>query len=322
MGVFQNVVNGMVLLGGGIPFSVTYSGTSVTLTAQQSETTTRLSSSGSPSHPGQPVTFTAAVGTRTAPVTGGTVSFMLGGTVLATEPVSAAGTASFTTTSLPLGGSKITAVFNGVGNILGSTSAPVTQLVVPYTTATTVTSSMNPSRFRQPVTLIAHVTADGMPVTSGLVTFTRGGTLIGTAPLGSDGTARITTSSLPRNNVRIQASFGGNADDFGSVSPVYLQAVRRAVTATTLAATRALIRGRGRQVLVATVEAIGLTGVNPVGSVVFRRNGRVIGRAGLVGGTATLVLPRRLHGRGRFVASFLGNPRFGPSTSTLLVLPA
>ena len=110
-GVFQNVVNGLVLLGGGIPFSVTYSGTSVTLTAQQSETTTRLSSSGSPSHPGQPVTFTAAVSTRTTPVTGGTVSFEQGGTVLATEPVTAAGTASFTTTSLPLGGSTITAVY-------------------------------------------------------------------------------------------------------------------------------------------------------------------------------------------------------------------
>ena len=90
-GVFQNVVNGMVLLGNNVPFAVAYSGQSVTLTALQSETTTRLSSSGSPSNPGQPVTFTAAVSTRTAPVTGGTVNFMQNGTVLATEPVTAAG---------------------------------------------------------------------------------------------------------------------------------------------------------------------------------------------------------------------------------------
>ena len=93
----------MVLLGNNIPFSVTYSSTAVTLTALQSETTTQLSSSGSPTNPGQPVTFTATVSTRTAPVTGGTVSFMQGGTVLATEPVTAAGTATYTTTSLPLG---------------------------------------------------------------------------------------------------------------------------------------------------------------------------------------------------------------------------
>ena len=47
-GRFQNVAGGQVLLDGTIPFSVTVSGTSVTLTALQSETTTRLSSSGSP----------------------------------------------------------------------------------------------------------------------------------------------------------------------------------------------------------------------------------------------------------------------------------
>lgn len=320
-GVFGNVVNGQVLLGG-VPFSVTYSGTSVTLTAQQSETTTQLTTSGTPSHPGQAVTFTASVSTRTMPVTGGTVSFEQGGTVLATVPVTAGGTASYTTTSLPLGGTTITASFNGAGNILGSTSAAVTQDVVPYTTATVVTSSMNPILFRQAVTLIATVTADGMPVTSGTVTFTRGGTVIGVAALGPDGTARLTTSSLPRKNVRIQASFGGTPDDDGSVSPVYVQAVNRAPTATTLTTATALVRGKGRQLLVATVEAVGLTGINPAGTVAFLRGGRVIGRAGLVDGTATLVLPRRTHGRGRFVAKFQGNPRFGASTSALLVLPA
>jgi hypothetical protein len=322
VGAFQNVVGGQVLLGGNIPFSVAYSGTSVTLTALQSETTTRLSSSGSPSHPGQPVTFTAVVGTRTATVTGGTVSFERSGTVLATEPVAADGTASFTTTSLPLGGSTITAVFNGVSNILGSTSAPVTQLVVPYSTLTTVTSSVNPSRFRQSVTLTATVTADGMPVTSGTVTFTRVSQLIGRAALGPDGTASVTTSALPRGSVRIQAAFGGNAEDYGSVSQAYIQVVNRAGTSTALTTTRAQVRGTGRQVLLAAVDAVGATGITPVGQVVFRRNGRVIGRAQLVGGTATLVLPRRIRARGTFIASFQGNPRFGPSTSAPLILSA
>ncbi len=91
----------------------------------------------------------------------------------------------------------------------------------------------------------------------------------------------------------------------------FIQAVNRAGTATTLAATRAQIRGIGREVLVAAVDAIGLVGVNPAGTVLFRRNGRVIGRIGLVGGTAGLVLPKRTSGRGRFAASFQGNARFG-----------
>ena len=122
--------------------------------------------------------------------------------------------------------------------------------------------------------------------------------------------------------MRIQAAFTGNADDYGSVSAVYIQGVNKAGTATALAATRAQIRGIGREELVAAVDAIGLVGVNPVGAVIFRRNGRVIGRVGLVGGTASLVLPKRNRGRGQFVANFQGNARFGGSMSALLVLPA
>jgi hypothetical protein len=322
-GVFQDVINGQVLLGGNIPFSVTYSGTSVTLTALQSETTTQLSSSGSPSHPGQPVSFTATVSTRTAPVSGGTVSFEMGGTVLATEPVTAGGTASFTTTSLPLGGSTITAVYSGFSNVLGSTSVGVTQLVVPYSTVATVTSSTNPSRIGQPVTLTATVTADGMPVTSGTVTFVRGNKLIGRAALGADGTASLTTSSLPQGDVRIQAAFGGNPDDYGSVSEAFIQTVDRFDTATTLTATtQSRPDGKVREVLMAAVDAVGVSGVTPAGTVVFRRNGRVIGRARLVGGTAMLVLSVRIPARGRFVASFQGTSRYRTSTSAPLILPA
>jgi hypothetical protein len=243
--------------------------------------------------------------------------------VLATEPVTAGGTASFTTTSLPLGGSTITAMYSGVSNILGSTSAGVTQLVVPYSTVTTVTSSTNPSRVSQSVTLTAIVTADGMPVTSGTVTFLRGTKLIGQAALGANGTASLTTSSLPQGDVRIQAAFGGNADDYGSVSQAFFQAVDRFGTATTLSATTQTgSNGKVRLVLTAAVDAVGVSGVNPAGTVVFRRNGRVIGRRRLVGGTATLVLPVRVSARGRFVASFQRTSKYGTSTSAPLIVPA
>jgi hypothetical protein len=322
-GVFQNVVNGLVFLNGNILFAVTYSSTGVTLTAQQSLSTTQLSSSISPTHPGQPVTFTAAVSTRTMAVTSGTVTFMMGGTAMATEPVTAAGTASLTTTSLPLGSSAITAVFNGVSNILGSTSASLAQVVVPYSTITTVTSSMNPSRIGQAVTLTAIVTADGMAVTSGTVSFTRGNQRIGIATLGANGTATLTTTSLPQGNVRIQAAYTGNPDNFGSVSQGYIQVVARSATITTLTATtRVQPNGRVRQVLMAAVNVVGVIGLTPSGTVVFRRNGRVLGRARIVNGTATLVIPLRIPARGRFVASYQSTRRYRGSTSVPLVLPA
>ncbi len=322
-GVFQNVVAGRVFLGNNVPFGVSYSGTSVILTALQSMSTTRLGGSGGPTHPGQAVTFTASVGTRTAVITGGTVSFEENGSVVATVPVSASGTAAFTTTSLPLGTTTVAAVFGGVANILGSSSGPVAQVVVPYPTTTAVSSSMNPSRIHQPVTLTAIVTADGMPVTSGTVHFSRGKQLLGTATLGPSGMARITIASLPRGDVRIQAAFTGNSEDYGSVSPVFVQAVAKYNTATMLViASITRPNGRIREALMTTVEAIGAVGVVPVGKVLFRRNGREIGRARLIGGTATLVLPKHMPARGRFGAQFLASKNFGPSRSPVVILPA
>ncbi len=315
-GRFQNAARGIVVLGNNVPFAVSYSSAAVTLTALQSETTTALTGSPSPSHPGQPVSLTATVSTRTAPVTTGTVSFEQGTTVLATLPLSGSGTSTFTTTALPLGSTGITAVYNGSTNILGSTSPIWTQAVVPYSTTTRLTSSANPGRPGQPVTFTASVLAAGMPVTAGTVSFTRGKQLLGTAPLDNDGTARLTVSTLPVGSGRIQAIFNGTPDDLSSLSPSLVQAVDRFSTTTSLIlTTQAQANGQVRSVLVATVASEGASGQSPVGTVIFRRNGHTLGRARLTGGTAVLAIGRRAPSRGTFVASYQGNSRFQPSTS-------
>ncbi len=319
-GTFQNVVGGRVLLGNNVPFGVSESGNSVVLTAEQSETTTRLSTSGSPSHPGQPVTFTAVVSTRTQPVGQGTVLFEQGNTVLAAVPVSG-GAASFTTAGLPLGDTTITAVFAGSGNILGSTSGSVVQAVVPYSTVTTLSGAPNPSSFHEALTLTATVTAAGTPVASGTITFVVSNTVLGVVPLGADGVARLITSELPRRVSRIQAIFSGNVDDLGSVSIPYAQEVARASTSIALTtSTRLDARGRPLAILTASVGVIGLPKVEPVGEVVFRRNGEVIGHRRLMGGVASIGLAPAKRARGRFVANFLGNARYRGGAS-VLVLP-
>ncbi len=226
-GLFQNVVNGTVLLGGSVPFAVSNSGSSVTLTALQSVSTTQLTTSVNPSNPGRPVTFTATVSTRTTSVTSGTVSFEQGSTVLTTVPLNGAGTASYTTSALPLGAATITAVYSGVSGILASTSPVLSEAVVPYTTATALASSANPSRTGQLVTFTATVTADGLPVTSGTVRFTQGRKLLGTAVLSADGTASVAVSSLPRGSSNIQALFEGTVNDLPSTSPAMPQRVEQ-----------------------------------------------------------------------------------------------
>ena len=92
---FGNVVAGRADLDG-VPFAVSTGQTSVKLAPLQSVTSTQLASSGNPSYPGQPVTFTATVSTRTAAVTTGTVSFMQGSVLVATVPLSG-GVAVFST---------------------------------------------------------------------------------------------------------------------------------------------------------------------------------------------------------------------------------
>jgi len=313
-GQFQNVIGGVVTLAG-VPFQVTYTTTSVTLTALDSVTTTQLMRSTSYSNPGQPVNFSATVSTRTAPVTAGTVTFLLGSGLQVTAPVNNSGVATITTEALPVGTFPVAAVYNGAGANLPSKSQTVTQSVVPYSTLISAATAPNPSIFGQPVMLAAYVSAAGRPVTAGTVTFSRGRQLLGTASLDANGNASLTLSSLPAGKSRIQAIFNGSPDDFGSSSPIVIQSVLPAGTSTSLTlTTQTTAQGSVRYVLVATV-ANESSAPAPSGTVVFRRNGKTIGKARVSGGTAVFSVGSRAPVKQKFVASFERNPSFVASTS-------
>jgi len=97
--------------------------------AALAETTTMLTSSPNPSSYGLPVTFTAVVSSSEgAPPDGETISFMNGKTVLGTGTLSS-GSASFTTSTLKVGATSVTAVYGGDSNFAGSTSNVVKQVV-------------------------------------------------------------------------------------------------------------------------------------------------------------------------------------------------
>jgi uncharacterized repeat protein (TIGR03803 family) len=92
-------------------------------------TTTSLTSSLNPSISGAAVTFTATVSSSAgAPPDGETVNFMKGTTVLGTGTLSA-GSASFTTSSLPVGTSVVDAVYSGDLNFEPGTSNKVKEVV-------------------------------------------------------------------------------------------------------------------------------------------------------------------------------------------------
>jgi hypothetical protein len=301
---------------------VTPTSTSITMTPLQSVTTTGLASSTKSSNPGLPVTLTATVSTRTSPVSVGSVSFVQGSTVLGTVAVGSGGSASLTTTSLPLGSTAITAVYSGMAPIIGSMSQTLSFSVVPYTTETTVAGSSNPSTLGRPVTFTASVvTSAGTVATSGAISFRQGNRLLGTAALTAQGTASIAISSLSVGKSGIQAIYSGTVDDMGSVSPVFKQTVGTSPTVTTLSiTTQPLANGRTKFILVAIVNADGNPALTPTGTVVFKKNGRSLGSARLKGGVARLVIGRKGSGSGaKFVASLQKNARFGASRSAPVV---
>lgn len=91
-------------------------------------TQTKLTSSLNPSGEGSPVTFTAVVSSYlNPPPNGATVTFKKGATVLGTGTLSG-GSASFTTSTLKVGTTTVTAVYGGA-NFVGSTSEAVKQVV-------------------------------------------------------------------------------------------------------------------------------------------------------------------------------------------------
>lgn len=112
------------------------------------------------------------------------------------------GTATLTTTSLPVGKISFTAVYSRDNSLSASTSLAFTQTIEKRLTQTTVISPMNPSVFGKPVAFLVTVVAiSGSGIPTGTVTLSRatpnGTVIIGTALLSSLGTAVFTASDLP-----------------------------------------------------------------------------------------------------------------------------
>lgn len=110
--------------------------------------------------------------------------------------------------------------------------------VTPFTTTTSVVSSLNPSNVGDNVTFTATVTsAGGTP--SGSVEFFDGATSLGTAALNASGQAALATSALTAGSHNITAAYqgatvgAGGGGFSGSVSPVLVQVVQIVQTAPT-----------------------------------------------------------------------------------------
>ncbi len=184
---------------------------------------TSVTTSGSPSLLGQPVTFTATVTSAKGAIPDGElVTFYDGKTEMGTGPI-ASGLAKYTISSLTAKTHTIKATYAGDHTFEPSTGV-VTQAVEKYTTTTALSSSPNPSAYGQAVTFTATVTSAG-PTPTGKAKFLDGTTVLGSVTL-SGGVATFTTSKLAVGTHPITAEYLGDAASAESTSSVLDQVVQ------------------------------------------------------------------------------------------------
>jgi hypothetical protein len=197
----------------------------ITQIVSHSTSSTVLASSTNPSIAGRAVTLRATVRTTGSGKPSGTVTFYDGAKVLGRVKLSSKGTATLTTSSLPVGKDRITATYSGSSSYGSSTSAVLLQKV-EEPTVTTVKSAKDPSVAGRAVSFTATVRTTGSGKPSGTVTFYDGTKVLGRVKLSSTGTATFTTSWLPVGKDRITARYSGSSSYGSSTSAVLVQKVK------------------------------------------------------------------------------------------------
>jgi hypothetical protein len=287
---------------------------SVTVVVRQANSATLLTAGANPLTLGNALTLTATVSSDN-PNAGGTVRFYDGSILLGSSAPGQNGVASFSLTGLGLGTHTLTAVYGGDTNHAGSTSLPMTELVVTSSSAT-LTSNNNPADSGQNVTFSALITGAGKVVPTGAVTFRDNGTLLATATLDNSGMGSSTTAALTVGSHTIIINYAGDQNYAGAAAQL-MQTVTDANTQLTITESTTLATFGQPVSWTATVKSNG--GV-ATGTVNFT-DGTTSATAPLnASGVAVLTLSTLSPGMHTFVASYVGDGKAAPSASAPLTL--
>lgn len=211
-----------------------------TLNVEPAVSATSVHSSADPSVHGQPVTFSAHVGS-TGEAPSGSVQFKVDGADEGSpQMLDGSGNASIDVSDLSVGNHPVSADFTSDNPDVKSSSGDLTvgtvflpQIVTPADTTTTLASSANPAEFGASVTFTAGVSvvAPGAGTPSGSVQFQDNGSDLG-APILLDGSdhASVTTSTLTVGSHTITASYTSDSANFRNSSTTLDQTVNAART--------------------------------------------------------------------------------------------
>lgn len=232
---------------------------------------------------------------------GGTVTFYNGATVLGIASVTN-GVAQLAASGLEVGANQITAVYNGSAGYGASMSGASGAAVSTAPANVALTTSAATVALGSPVTLTAQVTGANP---GGIVTFTHGATVLGTAAV-IGGVATLVVSSLPAGGNQLQASYGGDTHNGAAASAAVLQTV-------SLPASGSLSLTSPNPVAQAGNIVIAVAGSTPGGTVTLLNGSTVVGTATVVGGVATISARQLPAGALNLTAVYSGDAANGPS---------
>jgi probable HAF family extracellular repeat protein len=200
------------------------------------------------------------------------------------------------------------------GFLLTPASGNETQTVSGLTTEPTVTSSLNPSLFKQQVTFTATVTGQTGDTPTGTVTFSDGSTILGTVPLSGD-TAALSTSLLAGGVHPINAFYSGDSNFIGGAGSLN-QVVTQANTMLTLIPS-VNPSGFGQPVTFTTMITP-LYGGQATGTVTFKDGTTTLGSTAVSGNLASLTTSSLAFGIHSITAVYSGDSNFiGGASNTL-----
>ena len=278
---------------------------------------TVVTTSGSPSVIGHPVTFTATVSSKYGQVPDGDVVTFADGTVSLGSSALSGGHAVFTTSSLSAGLHAITATYSGDATFAPSTGT-VRQMVNRSATTISFTSSLTPSIYGQAITFTATVTGSGPFPPAGTVFFMRKYLTetytIGSATLNSSGVATLTRSSLNAGSFSVVAAYKGDGNNLGSTSPALNQTVLQ--TTSSAAITSSSNPSTFGQAITFTATITSPT-VMPTGPVTFAAGKMMLGTAQLSGRKAKFTISTLAVGSTRITANYYGNSNIAKSSASV-----
>lgn len=292
-----------------------------TLTVSKTTPTVALSPATTTPAAGSSLQLTAQINTPAAGATAptGTVNFSLDGSPVGTALVNG-GTATLTITTPAVGTHSLVATYGGDSNYNAATSPTVTidvtkgnttLAVSPSTTTPTANSTML-------VTATLTATVTGSTIPTGTVSFTMDGATVGSGTL-SGGTTASTTITVPTTGTHtLQASYSGDSNFNGAISPTVVFTVAKTNTTTVVVPSTTTPALGATLPVTASVSANGTAPAAPTGNITFTVDGVTEGIQALTPGTpstASITLPALSPGTHTIAAIYSGDQYYATSTS-------